>query len=397
MGYINHLVEQIGCKVILLANEEEFKDETYKNFKEKVIGKTYEVQQNLDTILDRFLQLATEAKPVLSENRQDIKNVYLSSTYQNLRHLRHAIIDFEYLYSFLGNQLTQHSQFMQELVKIFFALTFEVRKGTLLDNHIQEFGYQSWMMEDGGNNVLGEEASKSTKFEIVMQKYNLPLGSSLLTLKNMWINVLIRNCFVEEDINQSLLQTSYFEEERETWQRLSNYWEFEDEEYKKVLNDVVGKFHNNEYVEHKQLLFIVSLLLFLSKQGLYDMDPQDISQQAKANIAKLSNHPIWKTQKYEGKRDDPWNGYHYHHTSYSYKDPQSQHFTGIRNHLEEKASEVFQVGLADQGKDLLSDLQDGNMATIEPKLEQDFQNIAIFCHLDKNKLKEAILKMSHRA
>ena len=160
---------------------------------------------------------------------------------------------------------------------------------------------------------------------------------------------------------------------------------------------MASKFQNNEYVEHKQLLFIVSLLLFLSEQGLYDVDPQDISQQAKANIAKLSNHPTWKTQKYEDKRDDPWCDYNYNHTSYSYKDPQSQHFTGIRKHLEEKASEVFQVGLADKGKDLLSDLRDGNIITIRTKLEQDFRNIAIFCHLDKNQLKEAILKMPHRA
>ena len=234
MGYINHLVEQIGCKVILLANEEELKDETYKNFKEKVIGKTYEIQQNLDTILDRFLQLATEAKPVLSENRQDIKNIYISSTYQNLRHLRHAILDFEYLYSFLESQLTQHNQCMQELVKIFFALTFEVRKGTLLDNHIQEFDYKLRRIESDANNALSEELSKSTELEIVMQKYNLLWGSSLLKLKNMWINVLIRNCCVEEDINQSLLQTSYFEKRQETWQRLSNYWELEDEKYQKV-------------------------------------------------------------------------------------------------------------------------------------------------------------------
>lgn len=60
LGYINYLVEQSNFKVIILANEEKINDDDYKEFKEKIIGKTFEVKHSFEHILTSFI----DKKPI---------------------------------------------------------------------------------------------------------------------------------------------------------------------------------------------------------------------------------------------------------------------------------------------------------------------------------------------
>uniref|UniRef100_UPI003A9825E9 P-loop NTPase fold protein n=1 Tax=Citrobacter freundii TaxID=546 RepID=UPI003A9825E9 len=65
LGYVNYLVEISKVKVILIANEkilhekdkssEDKNTDIYSKFKEKVIGKTFQIKHNIDNILDGFL------------------------------------------------------------------------------------------------------------------------------------------------------------------------------------------------------------------------------------------------------------------------------------------------------------------------------------------------------
>jgi len=60
-GYINLLVEDYNTKVILIADEEKIlsnkeKSTVYLEFKEKVIGKQFEIQHDFDAILRIFIQ-----------------------------------------------------------------------------------------------------------------------------------------------------------------------------------------------------------------------------------------------------------------------------------------------------------------------------------------------------
>ena len=58
LGYINEFVEHEGRKVIIVTNEQEIKDkEEYARRREKLIGKTFEVQSVLDEALVSFIEL----------------------------------------------------------------------------------------------------------------------------------------------------------------------------------------------------------------------------------------------------------------------------------------------------------------------------------------------------
>src|SRR5262249_51670954 len=55
LGYINEFVEHDGHKVVIVANDQEIKDkEEYARRREKLIGKTFEVQSVLDEALPFF-------------------------------------------------------------------------------------------------------------------------------------------------------------------------------------------------------------------------------------------------------------------------------------------------------------------------------------------------------
>src|SRR5262249_28574556 len=61
LGYINEFVEHEGRKVIIVTNEQEIKEkEEYARRREKLIGKTFEVQSVLDEALVSFIELVSD-------------------------------------------------------------------------------------------------------------------------------------------------------------------------------------------------------------------------------------------------------------------------------------------------------------------------------------------------
>jgi len=99
LGYINTLVEQLSFKVIILANESKLqKDDTYIDFKEKIIGKTFYVKQDFSSAYNSFIELVDTSKSVLEKNTASIQSIFLMAKYNNLRHIRQTILDFEYFY-----------------------------------------------------------------------------------------------------------------------------------------------------------------------------------------------------------------------------------------------------------------------------------------------------------
>jgi Cdc6-like AAA superfamily ATPase len=62
MGYINGLVEQEGKKCVVIANEKEIEfSESYKKRREKLIGKTLEIEADLPSALEYFLSKISDA------------------------------------------------------------------------------------------------------------------------------------------------------------------------------------------------------------------------------------------------------------------------------------------------------------------------------------------------
>jgi hypothetical protein len=98
LGYINQFVEHDGCKVILVANEDEISEgNDYRRRREKLIGKTLEVQSAFEDAFEFFLSRIknSEIGSLFETNSAEIAAIYAQSGLNNLRVLQQTMWDFE--------------------------------------------------------------------------------------------------------------------------------------------------------------------------------------------------------------------------------------------------------------------------------------------------------------
>jgi GTPase SAR1 family protein len=109
LGYINEFVEHRECRVIIVANEPNIQDHEYRDRREKLIGKTLEVQLVLDEALDYFIDQikSSETKSLLQTNRNDLVAVYQQSELHNLRILQQTMWDFDRFFSVLTERIAR--------------------------------------------------------------------------------------------------------------------------------------------------------------------------------------------------------------------------------------------------------------------------------------------------
>src|SRR5262249_39994881 len=107
LGYINEFVEHDVHKVVIVANDQEIKDkEEYARRREKLIGKTFEVQSVLDEALPFFSKAIGDplTKSLLERKTEDIATVYHQSGLNNLRILQQTMWDFSRFFSALSDR-----------------------------------------------------------------------------------------------------------------------------------------------------------------------------------------------------------------------------------------------------------------------------------------------------
>ncbi|MBA3025913.1 MAG: AAA family ATPase, partial [Sulfurimonas sp.] len=142
LGYINILVERLQLKTILLANELELdKKNQYKEFKEKIIGKTFLLKQDFNTSFETFVELINLSKTVIMDNKTTIENIFIIAEYHNLRHVRQSLLDFEHFFENIEEKFQTHKELMQELIEIFFALSIEIKNGKFDIQDLNDFQY----------------------------------------------------------------------------------------------------------------------------------------------------------------------------------------------------------------------------------------------------------------
>ena len=149
LGYINYYVEHQGYKVIIIANENELSGTEgdnasndnklteanlrYRRIKEKLIGKTFEVQPQLDLAIDSFIEEIDNATThdFFKSSLDLIKDYYRRSGYWNLRHLRQALMDFARLMEFIPSDIREKEDVIEELLSIYLMISFEVKSGEM--------------------------------------------------------------------------------------------------------------------------------------------------------------------------------------------------------------------------------------------------------------------------
>lgn len=319
LGYINHFVEHQGYKVVILANEEEIlkKDKKesdlseyeifYKRIKEKLIGKTFEIETELDNAIKYFIKEIPndEVKEFCFNYIDTIKDLYLKSKYDNLRHLKQTLWDFERFYKILSNKIKNKTELTLHLLKCFLRYSFEIKSGSLLATNIPELETAL------AKRFCNKDKNQEDIYDKILEKYNKDDFILIALTEDIWIEILDKGILNLKKIEESLLNSRYFlEENKEDWVHLWHYLDLTEDDFEFYLKEVEKKFKNMEYKEIGVIKHIVGLLLRFADIGIYSKNKNDILEFSKQYIDKLKQAKKLQTVSQNIQRPLPFNDFH---------------------------------------------------------------------------------------
>ena len=180
LGYINNFVEHGSCHVIIVGDETHV-IENAKNilteFKEKTVGREFEVKPDIDAAITYFLTEDIPLSEWLQNQKELILDVFLSTGCNNLRILRQCLYDFNVLYSEVRKDLLENSNnFMQSLLASYIAVYCNYRS-QYHDLFTQwNLNYSVGMF--GNDEIKSKIKALQQKYRNIVEKYNFEVLSN---------------------------------------------------------------------------------------------------------------------------------------------------------------------------------------------------------------------------
>jgi hypothetical protein len=332
LGYINHFVEHQDMKCILIANEEEFFSEEnknqniiYKRVKEKLIGKTLEILPDTNAAILDFIKEVSkyEYKEYLRFNIETIKDIYDLAGYKNLRHMKHAVWDFERLIEMIDSKYRDNPEFINQLIVIIFSYSFEIKSGTVLPSEIRAIEhvfYPGMFDEYGKNEIFDRMNFKYNSYDI---QYSI-FGS------NFWEDFFGSCIISEEEMDNSIQSSRFFgSKSQPDWIKLWHCYDHDDDELQLLISKIESDFNNKTYNNIGIIKHIVGVLLTLSDINVLSRSKEDIvSSYEKVFLEMLEDGLITfeEADRYIFIENDTYD-------SYSYFSRDSSEFSGFCNFI----------------------------------------------------------------
>ena len=285
LGYINYFVEHQGLKVILVANEDKLlENSNYKDIKEKLIGKTFDVDLDLDGALKDFIQECdnTDTESFLSGNNELIEELYQKADYENLRSLKQIILDFERIFQKLPEKARNKSELLQDILKLLMAFSIEIKRGNLSPKNINK------LQESQKNN--SSIASSEDNTQELSSFLNLLIYTPFPSLA-WWQTFFDKGIINTSELEESILNSKFFTDENTpNWVRLWHFYDTDmtDDEFDDLLEKVESEYANKEFIDIGEIKHVTGLFLHLSHSGLYPSKrKQELLQNSKLYIDDL--------------------------------------------------------------------------------------------------------------
>ncbi|HHF2898414.1 TPA: P-loop NTPase fold protein [Vibrio alginolyticus] len=400
LGYINHYVEHQGYKVIIIANEEEIlahqeqRDDfklAYRRIKEKLVGKTFEINPDLSGALVNFISevKSTSAQELYNKNINLISEIYESSQYQNLRHLKQALWDFERFLSFVSRDASSKDGLLDHLLRIFLILSFEIKSGSILPNDISNFktAYFSGLLD------RDSKKKEETPYHRVSKKYKNVSLRDLLVEESIWIDFFDKGCCSEERLQESLEKSEYYRTETTPdWVRLWHSMDLSDDEFTTALASVENDFFKMKYSELGVVRHVAGIFLWLSKIGLMKKTRREILEFSCSYIDHLKEAGNLNSQVSNRPRfreNESWGGLGFH-------EKESDEFKELNKYIDRLSEQAIIEGYPTAGDELI------NLISEDPKLfyrkvvlcndsDNIYYEVPIFQYIDAEKFVEAFV------
>lgn len=382
LGYINHFVEHQDYKVILVANEAVFdNDSKYAHIKEKLVGKTFEIAHEIDSALDHFIR-ESGAESFFEPHRELIKTTHAQSHYGNLRHLRQAIMDFSRLEKRLDSDVTDSSELMAHLLKIFLIFTIETRHGGMSATEISRIPSRWLAHRFSRTDGKDEEPTRESIMLDLLKKYESFDADDLLLDSVVWVDILAKSFIDAKEITSQLKRSRYLvSESSPNWVKLWNFQKYTDAEFTALAQDVWHELEAAEFESVDILKHVVGLFIFFSHNGLFNKQIREVDDAAKACVRRMRTAGRFDERSSPGFRENE------SALGLGFYSNDKDEFIAFCDYVSRQTDEAYVGTLSSRGQKLLTLLPDKPMEFSQALYHSNsdgstFYNVPILTHID---------------
>lgn len=290
LGYINYFSEHCKCKIIIIGDESKLRikesengELKFKDFKEKTIGRTFEIKTNISETVDFFInEITSNNRNLLSENKELIIQIFKASDSHNLRILRQCLNDYSRIVMALPehyHESSKYHQIISSLLANFIAVYCEYKSG---NTDIAEIFNEMATVSNNNSETY-------QKREKILSKYRfIGMGQNLGILDEFIVGRIIHY------LNSGFFDTEYMQHffdiddaDIKSWEHLYDYWRLSNYEYRKYCDETITYYSENKCENLKELFVIISVLSVLSHTHLLSVSEEEIIDIGKRNIDRL--------------------------------------------------------------------------------------------------------------
>lgn len=299
LGYINYFVEKDGYKVVLIADEAKLIELSsvsdqpnikYQSIKEKLVGKTVEVEADVAKIYDYFVEELISDRPlqdIILKHKKAVIKSFNESGYKNLRSLRKCFLDLVLWVELLDEEVTDKSDLIEHFLTVFTSVSMEVHAGKVLPGKVGElFGVGIDYLGMSDSELLSEEK----KFTDIKSKYSLSFLDSVIDI-GIFKQFFESGYINAQQVNISFKESRYFTiENTPDWKKLWYFLDLADEEFTSLQASVLESFNRREFTNLCELKHVVGLFLMHSKNDLLDKTPQCLASELENYLTDLEQN-----------------------------------------------------------------------------------------------------------
>ena len=280
LGYLNFFVEQCNCHLIVIGDEDKIAEgenkKIFGEFKEKTIGREFEIATDIHNALDTFVNQTPKNDFVVGHQEQ-IEKFFAMTECDNLRILRQALWDFarfeESMTDFLGD--SRYEDIMIHVLGTYIISYCEYRG----KNHQL---FDAWIQYAIKGQQFDKEKIENLKSQLgdLHQRYNniYQRLSNYQTFKIEFVERVLLELNTGNSI-KDYVGKEYFAPiaEVRSWARINEVYTMSNKEfisfYRTLIDDICGI----QVTSMKNLGYAIAYLVYLDSRAIKEFDEKDFN------------------------------------------------------------------------------------------------------------------------
>lgn len=278
LGYLNFFVEQCNCHLIVIGDEDKIAEgenkKIFGEFKEKTIGREFEIATDIHSALDTFVNQTPKNDFVVGHQEQ-IEKFFAMTECDNLRILRQALWDFsrfeESMTDFLGDSL--YEDIMIHVLGTYIISYCEYRG----KNHQL---FDAWIRYDIKGQQFDKEKIENLKLQVraIHQRYN-NIYQRLSNYKTFKME-LVERVILELNMGDSIkdyVGKEYFSPEikRHSWEQISDSFNMDNGKFILFYKELIQDISDNAIPDMRKLGFALAYIVCLDSKEIKELTTTD--------------------------------------------------------------------------------------------------------------------------